>query len=1712
MKKILIIILSFLMAVTTLMPVFALEDNQTTDETPTKAVEAQDVDEVVNAQDIVDEAVPEAVPKEDTEKPEEKVTKEKPKKDIKEEKEEELPEVKTKEAESFAYAVLRDNGDLIFFRSTETYTNDTTGEFVDIDDREYAGRVFAGFENSYSAPWNTYTYRSNIKNVKFAQTISPTYAEGWFQYMTLESIDFTNFDASNLKSVASMFYQISIDTLDLSWFANIESKDSLDKYGFLYYTDIRTIILPEISTKYLRNNYYGLEPYYISENNDLYDPRLDDYTLPAGTYNRVEKIKVSATIKASDRVSLPQTIEFADEDILVGSTQQSYEKELKDYDVFNNYDQWFHMESDKYQLFVTEDENSTGINRRYTLTIDVPLTSVSGKIEWQEDNIADRPENVTLGLYQNGTLIDTQTISSSATSYEFTPPVADENGAIYDYEVKEEPVPNYVTTYRDYDAIELKFNSDYGPKLQALLEKRDGVSGFYFRRNGKWYYMTWNENYRFRDRLIIPGDAVYIKYTQSSGPIFQSLKSATSDDYAVQFIPYDMDDASTKIADSWASYDTGKTINVKTWYNRNQFLRQYEEDGKITITSLPYTNEEMAQLDDFKGEVYDSSTGNYTEGNLPKIPLNNMGRYYYPLSDTVYYGSLFTTDIKNVSKNTKIEISGKKIWADEDREPPAEVTIRLLQDGKIFKEITTTAGKDWAYTFEDVPKYNSEGEEYVYTLSEKPIKGYKYTIDSSHKGLKVSFRLADSLINDVNGYSDWWYDDVEFISEYDGNYYGFGSQIVDRSSSKYSSSTSYRNRISPGNICDEDGNGVLYFPTTNIYMVFMQSNNHLAKSSPELKALPDEWLKITDVELVDNPYTYNEVEDSYFWNNKDGGSWEKLATPIPNEILSNLDTKGLHEPWTLYDLGYSKKEYDYDGWSSYKYDGVNYDINYEEINVINKYYEGSLCVNKKDEAGNPLKNTLFSLYWTENTLLDDEWTKAETNPTATGLTDEEGNLVITNIPYGCYIMEETPAPGYSTPSKPWKVVINANGTATVFDENGELVPIAGTTVSQDTTNGLRLTFDDSYPNNAVLYYELDGDIYQVTKELTGTIDIPSKKFYISAYNLLGELFPEWSNNGTPSEKSLPDKSLKGMLLKLLSVILPDYSNDYTIPKYYSGGVETTVRLESVEPRNVNVDNKTAYWAGSEEDLASMLDITPIADISEPIVINAEHDLYSYTYVDPNYLVSPEREQEWSNSKIQIKFGDVTGVAPNGEVAIFVSDGTKHNGEYFPTHYLKLTDSQLAADDSTIHYDGFYVTDVNALANKTITVPGVKVWIIDNWAQEVLPVNPAYPPVGVSSELPSQKLLAADSKLIEIESISLVDTNETTAIYPVSELDPSTGLFIEHLIYAKYEYGINPIISLTGNTQTLNPQTAWNSIWEQVLAMIGKEPPADFDSNVYGFAAWSFEKPALQNDPPLYEVDNQKTRTEIKLINTVPEMVPGGVLELYDKDNNLVERWTTDDKVHVVLGLTEGETYTVKNPSAPFIYNPAPDKEFEVLVGDVTRVELVVTPAPKVEVTNEIVGGGNDELTYEVNLEGAHPNATYPISIGTNTVNIPTDANGNGTATFKLKDGEMATIKPVHQGTKVTVEEKASNYYAQYVAKQGGDTIESKKNDNSNTAISTSNITMTNDDLRIDFRNILNIPSVTGRERTTFGALIIILSAALVLVLMKRRSLTNKAHE
>ncbi|WP_334413385.1 Cna B-type domain-containing protein [Bacillus mobilis] len=110
-----------------------------------------------------------------------------------------------------------------------------------------------------------------------------------------------------------------------------------------------------------------------------------------------------------------------------------------------------------------------------------------------------------------------------------------------------------------------------------------------------------------------------------------------------------------------------------------------------------------------------------------------------------------------ISNNVKTtSVSGTKIWNDNNNKfgkRPERITVQLLQNGTEFKtqEVKADEKGNWAFSFEDLPKYDGQGNEYKYTVDEVKVDGYETKVE----GTTITNTYKNTETTEVNGKKVW---------------------------------------------------------------------------------------------------------------------------------------------------------------------------------------------------------------------------------------------------------------------------------------------------------------------------------------------------------------------------------------------------------------------------------------------------------------------------------------------------------------------------------------------------------------------------------------------------------------------------------------------------------------------------------------------------------------------------------------------------------------------------------------------------------------------------------------------------------------------------------------------------------------------------------------------------------------------------------------------
>ncbi|MBU5595497.1 Cna B-type domain-containing protein [Amphibacillus sp. MSJ-3] len=171
-----------------------------------------------------------------------------------------------------------------------------------------------------------------------------------------------------------------------------------------------------------------------------------------------------------------------------------------------------------------------------------------------------------------------------------------------------------------------------------------------------------------------------------------------------------------------------------------------------------FANGDTTEIDNLVLDANNNWQGEFV--NLPKF--NDDGEeIVYTIKEANVpegYNSVIDGDVENSFIITNIytpeviQIAGEKIWDDADDQDgirPDSITVNLLANGQEIDKQVVTADEDWAYAFEDLPKFEA-GEEIDYTVEEEAVEGYEVTYD----GYDIINSYTPEVL-DIEGSKTW---------------------------------------------------------------------------------------------------------------------------------------------------------------------------------------------------------------------------------------------------------------------------------------------------------------------------------------------------------------------------------------------------------------------------------------------------------------------------------------------------------------------------------------------------------------------------------------------------------------------------------------------------------------------------------------------------------------------------------------------------------------------------------------------------------------------------------------------------------------------------------------------------------------------------------------------------------------------------------------------
>ncbi|WP_294186055.1 Cna B-type domain-containing protein [uncultured Clostridium sp.] len=401
------------------------------------------------------------------------------------------------------------------------------------------------------------------------------------------------------------------------------------------------------------------------------------------------------------------------------------------------------------------------------------------------------PESVTIRLYANEKDTGKTLILNKDNSWQgiFDKLPFVDNSGIINYSVKEDTIAGYTAkTLKSEDKNKFTITNSYNPELISI----SGIK-------------TWVDNEGENIEGIVPDIEITLQRTvednwndESKVENVETITlSSGKSEYKFTNLPktatiskaykYRVREVKVKGYESKYNNDNFNIENIYTPGETELTVNKEWENIDMNNDTLPEVNVVLYR----NNEVYDNSiilnnqnkyTYKYT--NLPKYDTTGA-EYEYTVKEKmkdgiVGYSSKEKTNadgsitIINTFNNEKISITCNKIWTGitKDSVVPA-IKLRLYQNGVemvdeygIIDNGIKEDGKD-KYVFKNLPKYSTDGKEYVYTIKEDSINGYtssgeanesnNYTIINIYDGgekVVISGKKTWVNVKDINKVPD----------------------------------------------------------------------------------------------------------------------------------------------------------------------------------------------------------------------------------------------------------------------------------------------------------------------------------------------------------------------------------------------------------------------------------------------------------------------------------------------------------------------------------------------------------------------------------------------------------------------------------------------------------------------------------------------------------------------------------------------------------------------------------------------------------------------------------------------------------------------------------------------------------------------------------------------------------------------------------------------
>ena len=671
---------------------------------------------------------------------------------------------------------------------------------------------------------------------------------------------------------------------------------------------------------------------------------------------------------------------------------------------------------------------------------------------------------------------------------------------------------------------------------------------------------------------------------------------------------------------------------------------------------------------------------------------------------------------------------------------------------------------------------------------------------------------------------------------------------------------------------------------------------------------------------------------------------------------------------------------------------------------------GKIEIKKTDTEGNPLKSGEFGIYANADMYIGDTLYK-KGQLVVSIKTDDSGVARSGDLPYGSYYVKEISAPtqeagnshNFVLSDDTQYVKINGkNKTDTVTFVDKKVTASKTTITGTDEIKGAVMTVTDN-DGKVIDTWTSDGNPHSIkglhegweytlteTTAPKGYVKAESIKFTVST-DKKDQTIVMKDKQFTASKKDVSGKNyVEGAKLEVRddqNRVVDSWTS--TKEDHYVSGLEEgkTYRLVEAEAPKGYVKAKDVFFTVSNEkknESVVMKDAKITASKTE-VTGTKEVEGAKMTVTDEK----GKTVDEWTSGKEE---HSISGLEEGKKYTLIETTAPKG---YVKAESIEFTagdkDQKLVMKDKQVTVTKTEVSGTDEVEGAKMTVTDEKGKTVDEWTSgkeehyvsgleegKTYTLTETTAPNGyvkaesieftVSKDKVNQKVNMLD-KQISVTKTDITGTQEVPgATLTVKDADGNT---VDTWVSGEKEHYVSGLEE--GKTYTLIEETA---------------PEGYVRADEITFTV---TKEKVDQEVNMFDAQVKVTKTDA----LTGDSVKGAEFTVFDKDGNIVDKWTTDGTAHAVSGLDAGCEYILKETKTPEGYMTAPDRTLVVSGEQNMDVEIKEHPVltdievQKVDAqTKKVIRSKDFEFTMYSDAECK--NAITTVSADKNA----------GTATFK----------------------------------------------------------------------------------------------------------------